>query len=277
VRSYAAPKGKPLQLTVYTPKQASGQPTPCLLLIHGGGWTFGTRHQMRWYGARFAEQGYVAVSVDYRKLPSHGFRDSVEDVKSAVRWLRANADMLGIDAKRIVAMGNSAGGHLAMMLATTVGHPVLDNPEQPARIHAAVSLYGALDMTVYKDPPLFPGFDVVGQGLIERYVEEGLPGFTDPYVAASPLTHAGADTPPVLLIQGGGDKLVPPWVAHEAYADLYALKVPVRLHLFPGQPHAFDFLKPQLRPEVFSLILDFLHDNGCAPAPAGEAISHGGV
>ena len=278
VETYAKPEDEPLNLTLYTPARAREEPVPCILLIHGGAWTFGSRHQMRWYGARLAELGYIAASVDYRKLPSYGYRESVADVKAAVRWLRSHEDQLGIDAGRIVAMGNSAGGHLALMLATTAGHPVLDDPTATsAAVCAAVSLYGAIDMTVYKDPPLLPGIDLLGREFLGRYVAEGLPGYDDPYVAASPMTHAGKSTPPVLLIQGGGDKLVPPRVAKEAYAKLRELKVPTRLHIFPGQPHAFDFIRPQLRPDVLALVVAFLSDYGCPPPAMAEGVPHGGL
>ena len=96
-----------------------GAKFPGVVLIHGGAWLFGTRYQLHWYGSRLARAGYVAASINYRMLPMYPFPYCIHDCKAAVRWLRLHADEYGIDPERIAAFGNSAGGHLAGLLATT--------------------------------------------------------------------------------------------------------------------------------------------------------------
>ncbi|MDZ4858175.1 MAG: alpha/beta hydrolase, partial [Candidatus Hydrogenedentes bacterium] len=95
------------------------QPRPAIVHIHSGGWYTGGKGGEKTFAMlqAFADAGYVAVSIGYRLSGEAVFPAAVEDCKLAIRWLRANADAHGIDPERIGAIGASAGGHLAAMLA----------------------------------------------------------------------------------------------------------------------------------------------------------------
>src|SRR5262245_36610238 len=112
---YGKGGGKALQLDLYSPKKLT-HPLPAILFIHGGGWTSGYRQIYHYYCTKFAEHGYVVATASYRLAGEAPFPAAVEDVKCAVRWLRANAKKLGIDSDKIAVAGGSAGGHLAMMI-----------------------------------------------------------------------------------------------------------------------------------------------------------------
>ena len=105
-----------LRLDLATPAQGAG-PFPALVCIHGGSWRSGDKSWYRNQILTFAEQDYVAVSINYRLAPQYKFPAQVEDAKCAVRFLRAHAAEFKIDPAKLAAIGDSAGGHLALMLA----------------------------------------------------------------------------------------------------------------------------------------------------------------
>ncbi len=103
-----------LLLDLYKPKRQKGK-VPGLIFLHGGGWKSGGRQDYRVYTTWFAQQGYVAATIGYRLSKEVLFPAAVENAKCAVRWMRAEAESLGVDPDKIVVIGGSAGGHLAMM------------------------------------------------------------------------------------------------------------------------------------------------------------------
>ena len=141
---------KALQLDLYSPKERS-HPVPAILFLHGGGWTGGYRQIYHYYCTKFAEHGYVVATASYRLAGEAPFPAAVQDVKCAVRWLRANAKKLGIDPNKIAVAGGSAGGHLAMMIGYSSDVPELEgkggNADTSSRVQAVVDLYGPTDLT----------------------------------------------------------------------------------------------------------------------------------
>ena len=117
---YGEAGGKPLLLDIYRP---AGPKTirPGVILIHGGGWVEGDKSVMREMANSLTKAGYVAISVGYRlaKDDDSRYPAQVDDVRRAVRWVRANANRVGVDPNRLGAFGPSAGGHLVAMLGTT--------------------------------------------------------------------------------------------------------------------------------------------------------------
>src|SRR5262249_25508289 len=108
--------GRELKCDVYTPSERA-QPAPALLLLHGGGWRQGEPAMLSGYGERFGAGGFVCVAPEYRLTPESPWPAQIHDVKAAIRWVRANAAELGIDAGQIAALGSSAGAHLALQAA----------------------------------------------------------------------------------------------------------------------------------------------------------------
>jgi acetyl esterase/lipase len=197
---YATAGGQSLVLDVARPKQGSG-PFPAVVCIHGGGWRGGDKVSFRPLIHLLAQKGFVAVSVRYRFAPAHPFPAQLEDVKSAVCYLRANAGELNVDPDRIGAMGGSAGGHLALLLGTTEESDGLEgegNAGHSSAVQAVASLVGSTDLTAEFPPNVQQMLrDLVGGD--DR----------DALQRASPIHYLSPDDPPVLLIYGTADPLIP--------------------------------------------------------------------
>ena len=111
--TYASRDGVDLRLDLYLPAQPIRRPTPVIVFLHGGGWSGGTRTTGPDFSRYFARDGFAMASIEYRLTPSITFPANVEDVRTAVRWLKANAAAHALDPDRICLWGTSAGGHLA--------------------------------------------------------------------------------------------------------------------------------------------------------------------
>ena len=106
------------RLDLAMPKENGGGPRPAHVIVHGGGWRSGDKGGGQWRSLplEYAAKGHVCISVNYRLTDEAPFPACVEDVKCAVRWLRANAEKYNLDPQRVGAYGNSAGAHLVAML-----------------------------------------------------------------------------------------------------------------------------------------------------------------
>ena len=106
---------------------------PAIVIIHGGGWSAGSKHDLVYRNLLidYALQGYVTVSVEYRFNQEKAFPACIEDVKCAIRWLKAHAKELRIDPERIGCTGHSAGGHLSLMMALSSENKALEGEGRP--------------------------------------------------------------------------------------------------------------------------------------------------
>jgi acetyl esterase/lipase len=191
-------------------------PFPVSVFIFGGGWNTGSRTQFHLGMWKAAEQGYMAVTVDYRLTwekengkTKYPFPAQVHDVKCAVRWLRDNAEKYNIDPDRIGAIGYSSGGHLALMLGLTDSSDGLEGEcgklNYSSRVQAVVSLAGPTELvSLYQEStPQIESF--------VKYLLDGTPEeVPEQYKRASPLTYVSKDDSPVLIIHGDMDVDVPP-------------------------------------------------------------------
>ena len=191
-----------------------GKPRPGIVVIHGGGWLEGDKSSFVFSDRTspanivdFARLGFVAVTINYRLSGEAPFPAALEDCKCAVRWLRAHAKEYNLDGEHIGAYGNSAGGHLAMLLAMVGRDAGLegDGPYQAesSLVQAAASDSGPIDLIhQYRDSQIHE--------VVKRFLggtPDGERGFL--YRKASPLHHIKATTPPLLLIYGASDLQVP--------------------------------------------------------------------
>lgn len=223
-----------LQLDLYTPKNIE-HPTAGLILIHGGSWKSGRREDYRYYGIKFAEQGYVVASISYRLLQVAPFPAAVEDTKCAVRWLRAHAEQHHVDPSRIAVFGGSAGGHLAMMVGYSSDVPELEgdggNNEVSSRVQAVVDLYGPVDLTTEYARK---------KSKIAKFIGKPYDEATQVYKLASPITHITQDDPPTLILHGTIDELVPIRQADLLDEALKKAGVSHQYYRLEGWPHAMD-------------------------------------
>jgi acetyl esterase/lipase len=224
VGEYDVPYGsageQSLVLDIARPRTGVG-PHPVVICIHGGGWRGGDKIIFRPLIHLLAQRGFVAVSVGYRFAPAHRFPAQLEDVKSAVRYVRANSQRLNADPDRIGAMGGSAGGHLALLLGTTEpddGFEGQGNDGHSSAVSAVASLVGPTDLTAE-----FPAnVQTMLRDLIGGDDREALR-------RASPIAHLSPDDPPVLLVYGDADPLVPYAQATEMLAACREEKIEVEL------------------------------------------------
>ena len=194
-----------LKLNIGRPKESTG-PLPCIVVIHGGGWAAGNKNGHNAQVHDFVQKGYVSATIHYRFAPKHLFPAQIEDVKCAIRYLRANAEKYGIDKTRIGAVGFSAGAHLSMMLGTMDKEDGLEgeggNPGESSKVNAVVAFFGPTDFTTDDWPKQTIG-------ILNNFFGGTKEEKADAYKKASPITYVNAGDAPMLLIQGTKDVLVP--------------------------------------------------------------------
>jgi acetyl esterase len=225
---YAEAGGTPLLLDAYIPSGSGLH--PAMLVIHGGNWDSGDKEDMAPVGELVANEGFAAFVVDYRLVPAGSYPAAVEDVRSAVRWIRTNAARYGVDPTRIGAFGVSAGGHLATMLAT-VG---TGSTDRGARIRVALSWSGPQDLT------LLPS------SVVQAFVGCPIDACPERWRSASPSSHVDPTDGAVLLANSTAE-LVPLSQAVEMAAILRRNHVPTKLIRVPGSEHA-SYYGARLRP-----------------------------
>ncbi len=239
--------GRDLKCDVYTPPGGPAS-TPAVLLLHGGGWINGDRKPLRGYGILLGREGYLCVCSEYRLSGEAKWPAQIHDVKAALRWMRANSAHLGIDPERIAIEGNSAGAHLALVAGGTPNLPEFEgeggNPGAGTQVSAVISIYGPSDLVGGE------AADQISSLMGTDTSEERMRG-------ASPLSYATADYPPTMLIHGTADMTVPWQSSQRMHEALQEAGVPVDVHYFAEQPHAFD-REPAYGRQTASLMRLFL-------------------
>lgn len=234
----------PLLLDAYRP--ADDARHPLVVMIHGGGWARGGRFAMgltKW-AAYLASGGLTVVSIDYRLAPATTYPDSFQDCLDGVDWAVEHAERLGADASRVGLWGDSAGGHLVLLLATSQTNPAFAGPRLRsggARLGAAVAFYPPTDLLILNDAERRGRPDA---RTVRDFV--GVDPETDParWREASPIEHVHAGLPPILLLQGTRDFLVPDSQARRFAERLAAVGAPHRLEIVDGGVHGFDRVAP---------------------------------
>jgi acetyl esterase/lipase len=244
-RDIAYGPGPRRTLDVYVPRKAGPGALPVLVFFYGGGWTSGRRQDYGFAGQALAARGFVTVVPDYRLAPANPYPDFVQDAARAVRWAHDHAADYGGDPNRIVLAGHSAGAYLAIMLA-------LDDDF----LRAAGVDFGAVKGAAGLSGPYdFYPFDVESSRLaFGRY--------PDPR-ATQPIAYAGRPhRPPVLLIQGGRDRLVEVKNSINLDRALTGAGNPSTLRLYPGLSHPDTVLALSVplrgRAPILAEVTDFL-------------------
>lgn len=266
---YGTGGGQKLTLHLARPTKTDG-PAPGLVWIHGGGWMGGDKNFFKGMIKQSAEQGYVSVTVGYRFAPKHPFPAQVEDVKCAIRWLRAHASELGLDPNRIGAVGMSAGAHLSMMLGVMDTADGLEGDggwsDQSSKVQAVVSYFGPVNLA-FLDLEATPARKYLKEETIRAILSAFVGGKPEEHVdqlkLASPLTYVTAGDAPMLLFQGTTDDLVPYDQAFQMVTALTDVGVPGRAELILGKGHGwmgpefartqkvtFDFFADVLKPQA---------------------------
>jgi len=270
---YRRASGVELKADIYTPYPAAG-PTPTIVAIHGGGWVEGTKDSMTLSLLPYLERGFSVVNIGYRLGRVAEAPAAVEDARCALRWVVANAERYRFDPRRIVVMGWSAGGHLALttgMLPLSAGFDSTcpapdatrwssgDLPE--VKVAAVINWFGITDVA-----------DLLVGSNAKHYAVEWLGGRADRMDLArrvSPMTYVRAGDPPVLTIHGDADPFVPYSHATRLHQALDKAGVPNRLVTIAKGGHG-DF-SPAERRMIYAAIFEFLGERGLMPARTGAA------
>lgn len=254
---YGTANGKPLLLDAYVPS-GGGRARPAIVMIHGGGWRVGDKGSWAPEAGRLAERGWVAFSVNYRLDEPSPFPAEVDDVQAAVHWVRSHAGEYGVDPARIGALGESAGGHLAAMLAT-LGSGALDDG---ARVRVGAAWSPPVDLTALARSR--------GDEWANRLMGCTLATCPDRLAEASPITHVDASDAPLYLVNST-DELVPLSQSEAMAERLERAGVDHRLDVLPGNRHALDF-----REDAWAPTLAFLEEHLAAPSD-GDSSRTGSV
>ncbi len=234
-----------------------------VILLHGGGWSEGHRSEMHRYARLLRQRGFLAIAAEYRLTGEAPWPAQILDVKDVIRWVRDNAHWLRVDPDRIALQGFSSGGHLALLAAGTAGKSCFGADEPPTEVAGVVALFAPPDLSAksfpIRPPPLIVLF--------------GPEGNEDLAVAASPLHHVAAGFPPVFLLSGMADALLPYQGVMQLFEALAAAGTKTDLHFYHGHAHEFAALPSMLEPVQAEVAL-FLDRAVVDPAfYAGEALA----
>jgi acetyl esterase/lipase len=233
--TYAVVPGfRPLALDLHVPSSGTG--FPVLVWVHGGGWARG--HRLMGQAVKLVQHGYAVAATQYRLSGEAVHPAQLQDLKGAVRWLRASADRFGLDSEHIAGWGASAGGHLVSLLGLTGNRPDLagdvgGNTDQSSAVQAVVAYFPVTDFFAMAtgDAPR------PGPNPLNAFLGYSLQERPDDARQAMPLTFVHKDAPPFLLLHGDVDPMVPHAQSELLNAALQKAGARSELITLPGALH----------------------------------------
>lgn len=200
---YTAVNGWEGKMDLYLPAKENG-PSPAVINIHGGGWNKGTKESQTGF-SNFFKKGYAVANIEYRLTGQATAPAAVEDTRCALIYLIKNARQLNIDVNKIVIMGGSAGGHLALMGGLLANDPVFDTNckgVSNVKVAAIIDKYGITDVNDW----------AYGPNITSRSATAwlGSKAKDDAFIkSVSPITYVKKTSPPVFIVHGDADPTVP--------------------------------------------------------------------
>lgn len=218
------------------------KPSPVLVYIHGGGWRGGSKSRVPgWLLNGVSKKQFSVVSVEYRFTNVAPHPAQTNDCLRAVQFVRRNAKDWNIDTEHIGVTGGSAGGHLSLWVALhdDIADADSNDPvtQKSSRVHFCVGFAGPTDWTLLKELPdghKHPGYrNIVGSDPGTPYEQLDAKTLAD----VSPLSHASADDPPVMIVHGSADNIVPVEHAHRLHKRLQQIGTTSELVIVEGASH----------------------------------------
>lgn len=246
------------KLDVYAKRDRS-VPTPTVIYIHGGGWVGGSKESSVLRIAPYLDMGFNVVNVEYRLGRVARAPAAVEDCRCALRWVIRNAESYGIDPKRLVVTGRSAGGHLSLttgMLAASAGFDAECISAVVPEVAAVINYYGITDVAdLMAGKPNEKSYTVswLGSQRSRKEIADSV----------SPIRHVRENLPPILTIHGDADRIVPYSHAVELHKRLDATGVENELLTVPGGGHG-GFSREEIA-KIDKAIRTFLGKHGLLP------------
>src|SRR5580704_16927835 len=253
---YGDAGNRPLRLDVYRPTTPN---RAAVLLVHGGGWSRGSKDMLGPAATALADQGFVVMAQEYRLTGEAPFPANIHDVKRAIRWAKDSAGKLGFDPSKLCLEGHSAGAHLVLLAAGTPDDARLAPPEGLGDVSQDVSAVCAI-----YPPTLFHYDGERPSGALAARVLPGADASAQAAELASPMTHVTAAYPPVMLLHGDADKVVPVSASRRFEERVREAGGKVDLHVYAGLPHGFAN-HPEIRPAMMRMIGGFFRRWAIAP------------
>ena len=247
---YEEIRSRKLLADVFYPKKIKGK-APAVLLIFGGGWRSGSKDQNWAMCTELAKNGYVAVTPEYRLSLEAPYPAAVYDLKTAIRWMKANAKQFGIDTNKIATLGCSAGGQLAALIGTTNGNEKfedrsLGSANHSSTVQAVVDIDGTLAFHHPESSEGKASSDWFGGDYAHK---------PELWEEAAPLNHVSITTPPFIFVNSSLPRF------HAGRTDFIhktdSLHIYTEVHEFPDTPHPFWFFHPWFTP-MMKYIIQFL-------------------
>nr|WP_255563687.1 alpha/beta hydrolase [Mucilaginibacter rivuli] len=246
---YCQVDNRQLHLDAFSPASRSKKTTPAILIIHGGGWRSGDRSQHIPLAQHLAALGYSCFTIEYRLSTEAFYPAAVNDIKSAVQWVRANAKKFNINPKKLVIMGFSAGGQLAALTGLTSNSSLFDkndcNKKQSSAVQAVIDIDGTLSFVhpesqEFKNPQQTgASAQWIGFTMVER---------PELWKEASPFTYAADNKIPFLFLNSAVERM---HAGRDDFKKLMDQKgIYTEIINFKDTPHAFCLYQPWFNPMV---------------------------
>ena len=256
--TYCAINNKQLKLDVFYPATSSAKPLKTIIFIHGGGWRSGNRSMHYALAEKLALKGFVCITPSYRLSTEALYPAAIQDVKTVIRWTRANAFQYNIDTNAIIIAGHSAGGQLAALAGATNGSPLFEHvscfAKRSSNVNAVIDLDGILAFIHNESGE---GDDSKKTSAATNWFGFSKTEKPELWYQASALTHAGPQMPPTLFINSMVDRM------HAGQSDLIKIleknNIYSEVKVFKNAPHSFLLFHPWFDATI-EIIISFIQN-----------------